>query len=57
MLNQNELDNLNAAIENCDGSFDDWWTKYKDLGDMDRLDMATRLIPCAIAEFKTMQQK
>ena len=57
MLNQNELDNLNAAIENCDGSFDDWWTKYKELGDMDRLETAERLIPCAIALFKDMQQK
>ena len=55
-LNQKELDNLSVAIEKCDGSFDDWWTKYKDLGDMDRLETAERLIPCAIALFRDMQQ-
>ena len=56
-LNQDELDNLNAATEKCDGSFDDWWAKYKELGDIDRLEMAAHLIPSVIALFRSMQQK
>ena len=56
-IDQNELDNLNAATEKCDGTFDDWWKKYKELGDIDRLEMAARLISCVIAEFKSMQQR
>lgn len=56
-LSPSDLAKVDIAADKCDNSLEDWWTKYKELGDMDRLETAERLIPCAIALFKDMQQK
>ena len=55
-LSPSDLAKVDIAADKCDNSLEDWWTKYKELGDIEQAEKVRSLIPCAIAFFRDMQQ-